>query len=126
MKKLPDVIKSLAVPFLCIVVMVPATILVIGPISEGVAGALANGYNMLYNAVPALAAMVVGGFWQVLVIFGVHWGFTPLTLMNFDTVGYDTLQVFKTCAVVAQAAACFAFTSSPATRTSKMSPFPPG
>lgn len=107
MKKLPDVIKSLAVPFLCIVVMVPATILVIGPISEGVAGALANGYNMLYNAVPALAAMVVGGFWQVLVIFGVHWGFTPLTLMNFDTVGYDTLQVFKTCAVVAQAAACF-------------------
>lgn len=106
-KHLPDVIKSLATPFLCLVIMVPLTILVIGPLSEGAANGLAKGYNVLYEAVPAVAALVVGALWQVLVIFGVHWGFTPVTLANFEVFGYDTLQVFKTCSVVAQAAACF-------------------
>lgn len=106
-KHLPDMIKPLATPFLCLAIMVPATILIIGPISEGVTLALANGYNVLYEAVPVLAALIVGALWQVLVIFGVHWGFTPVTLANFEVFGYDTLQVFKTFAVVAQAAACF-------------------
>jgi Phosphotransferase system IIC components, glucose/maltose/N-acetylglucosamine-specific len=71
-KHLPDVIKSLATPFLCLVIMVPLTILVIGPLSEGAANGLAKGYNVLYEAVPAVAALVVGALWQVLVIFGVH------------------------------------------------------
>ena len=33
-KHLPDIIKALAVPFICTVIMVPLTILVIGPVSD--------------------------------------------------------------------------------------------
>lgn len=105
-KVLPDVIKALAMPFICAVIMVPATILVIGPISDGLANAIALGYNTLVNTVPVLAAAVVGGIWQVFVIFGVHWGVTPMVLANFENQGFDTFQAFQTCAVVAQAAAC--------------------
>ena len=83
-KVVPDIIKALAVPFICAVIMVPATILVIGPISDGLANAIAAGYNWLYNTVPALAGLIVGGFWQVIVIFGVHWGVTPMVLANFE------------------------------------------
>ena len=106
-KVVPDIIKALAVPFICAVIMVPATILVIGPISDGLANAIAAGYNWLYNTVPALAGLIVGGFWQVIVIFGVHWGVTPMVLANFENYGFDTFQAFQTCAVIAQAAACF-------------------
>ena len=106
-KVVPDIIKALAVPFICAVIMVPATILVIGPISNGLANAIAAGYNWLYNTVPALAGLIVGGFWQVIVIFGVHWGVTPMVLANFENYGFDTFQAFQTCAVIAQAAACF-------------------
>lgn len=106
-KVVPDIIKALAVPFICAVIMVPATILVIGPISDGLANAIAAGYNWLYNTVPALAGLIVGGFWQVIVIFGVHWGVTPMILANFENYGFDTFQAFQTCAVIAQAAACF-------------------
>lgn len=106
-KKLPDVIKALATPFLCMIIMVPATILVIGPLSEVVANAIASGYNFLYNNVPALAAVVIGGFWQVVVIFGVHWGVTPMVMANFNNFGCDSFQAFQTIAVVAQAAAAF-------------------
>lgn len=106
-KHIPDVIKALAVPFISTVIMVPATILVIGPVSDSLANAIALGYNTLVNTVPALAALVVGGIWQVFVIFGVHWGVTPMVMANFANNGYDTFQAFQTCAVVAQAAACF-------------------
>lgn len=106
-KHVPDVIKALAVPFICAVIMVPATILIIGPVSDGLANAIATGYNTLVNAVPVLAAAIVGGAWQIFVIFGVHWGVTPMILANFQNNGCDTFQAFQTCAVVAQAAACF-------------------
>lgn len=107
-KRLPEVIRSLVTPFLCIIIMVPATILVLGPVANGLANGLATAYNTVYAAVPILASLIFGGFWQVLVIFGVHWGFNPLTLANFEIYGWDTTQVFKTCAVISQAAACFA------------------
>ena len=71
------------------------------------AGGIADAYNFLVNTVPALAAILVGGIWQVFVIFGVHWGVTPMCLANFANYGCDSFQAFQTCAVIAQAAACF-------------------
>ena len=56
---------------------------------------------------PALAGAIIGGLWQVVVIFGVHWGITPVVLANFDMNGCDTFQAFQTIAVVAQVAAAF-------------------
>ncbi|PTY39256.1 PTS transporter subunit EIIC [Brachyspira hampsonii] len=106
-KILPDVIKPLATPFICLLIMVPATIVVIGPVSDKLASAIAAGYNFIYYSVPALAALVIGGFWQVVVIFGVHWGITPVILADFANNGSNSFQAFQTCAVVAQAAAAF-------------------
>ena len=106
-KKLPEVIKSLFTPFICMIVMVPLTILVIGPLSDSLATGIANGYNALYNFAPAVAAAVIGGLWQIVVIFGVHWGVTPMCLANYDLYGMDTFQAFQTMAVIAQAGAVF-------------------
>lgn len=106
-KHLPDIIKALATPFICAIVMVPLTILVIGPLSEFLADELAIGFNFLVSNVPVLAAVIVGGLWQVIVIFGIHWGVTPMVMANFANFGCDSFQAFQTCAVVAQAAACF-------------------
>ena len=106
-KRLPDVVKALFTPFICMLVMVPLTILAIGPLSDSLATGIANGYNALYNFAPAVAAAVIGGLWQIVVIFGVHWGVTPMCLANYDLYGMDTFQAFQTMAVVAQAGAVF-------------------
>ena len=106
-KKLPDASKPLLTPLICFVIMVPATIMVIGPASAIAANAIANGYNALVAFAPALAGAIIGGLWQVVVIFGVHWGITPVVLANFDMNGCDTFQAFQTIAVVAQVAAAF-------------------
>ncbi|MFP3121598.1 beta-glucoside-specific PTS transporter subunit IIABC [Ectobacillus funiculus] len=104
-KRMNEVIKPLFVPFLCMVIMVPLTILVIGPITTAGANGIASGYNFLAEHVPALAGAIIGGFWQVVVIFGVHWGITPMVLANFDLHGRDSFQAYQTIAVIAQVGA---------------------
>lgn len=104
-KALPDVVKSLFTPFICMVIMVPLTIVCIGPLSDNLASSIANGYNALYNFAPPVAAAIIGGLWQVIVIFGVHWGSTPMCLANYDMYGMDTFQAFQTMAVIAQTGA---------------------
>lgn len=106
-KHLPGVIRPLFTPVICMGIMVPLTILVIGPVMQLVSDGIAIGYNFLYEAVPPVAAAIVGGLWQVIVIFGVHWGMLPISVANFDQFGFDTIQVFATIAVVAQMAAAF-------------------
>lgn len=106
-KKLPDAAKPLLTPLLSFLIMVPVTILIIGPASAITANGIAKGYNFLAGTAPLLAGAIIGGFWQVVVIFGVHWGITPVVLANFDMYGCDTFQAFQTIAVVAQVAAAF-------------------
>lgn len=106
-KRLHENIKQLFTPLICLIVMVPLTLLVIGPLSQLLANGIANGFNYLVSHAPVLAAAIVGGIWQVFVIFGVHWGVTPMVLANFDLYGQDSFQAFQTIAVVAQMAAAF-------------------
>ncbi len=101
-KRIHEIVRPLFVPLLCLVVMVPLTILLIGPLSTLGANGIANGYNFLAENAPAVAGAIIGGFWQVLVIFGIHWGVTPMVLANFDLYGRDSFQAYQTIAVVAQ------------------------
>lgn len=41
----------------------------------------------------------------MLVIFGVHWGITPMVLANFEQYGRDSFQAYQTIAVIAQVGA---------------------
>lgn len=106
-KHLPEIIKELFTPFLCMVVMVPLTIMVVGPVIQTVSNVVAIGYNWLYAFAPVLAGAVVGGLWQVIVIFGIQWGMVPIVIANFAQNGQDTLQIFIEIAVMAQMAAAF-------------------
>ncbi|MDM5303906.1 beta-glucoside-specific PTS transporter subunit IIABC [Bacillus subtilis] len=104
-KRMNEVVRPLFVPFLCMVVMVPLTIILIGPVTTLGANGITNGYNFLAENVPALAGAIIGAFWQVIVIFGVHWGITPMVLANYDLYGRDSFQAYQTIAVIAQVGA---------------------
>ena len=107
-RAIPDVVSELFTPLVCMLIMVPFTLLLIGPITSSAAFAIAGGYNWLFETAPALAAALIGGVWQMVVIFGVHWGITPVIMANFDAHGRDSFQAFQTIAVVAQMAAALA------------------
>ena len=106
-KHLPIVVRNLFSPMFTITLMVPVTLLAFGPIGNTIGGAVGGVYNYLYGLSPIVAGIVVGGLWEVLVIFGVHWGITPVTVGNYAALGYDTFTGLQASAVFAQAGAAF-------------------
>ena len=106
-KYLPEAINQLFTPLVCMVVMIPLTIMVVGPVIQGISNGVAAGYNWLYELAPVLAGAVVGGLWQVIVIFGIQWGMVPVVIANFAQNGQDTIQIFIEIAIMAQMAAAF-------------------
>ena len=94
-KYIHEVIRPLFVPFFSIVIMVPLTLLIIGPLASGAAHGIAQGFNWLVAVAPWLAGLLIGAFWQVFVIFGVHWGITPMVLANFEQYKSDAFKPFK-------------------------------
>lgn len=90
---------------LSLLVVIPLTFLAFGPVGNLISQGLANGFTWVYNLSPLIAGAVAGAFWQVFVIFGVHWGFVPVMLSNIATLGYDTMLPMLTAAVLSQAGA---------------------
>ncbi|WP_139538492.1 PTS beta-glucoside transporter subunit IIABC [Klebsiella spallanzanii] len=105
---LPSAIKNFFSPLICLVVITPLTFLVIGPVSTWLSEMLALAYQFLYNTAPWLAGAVMGGLWQVFVMFGLHWGLVPLCINNFTVLGYDTMLPLMTPAILAQVGAALA------------------
>ena len=104
-KFLPIVVRNLFSPMFTITIMVPLTLLAFGPIGNTIGGAIGGAYNYLYGLSPIVAGVIVGGLWEVLVIFGVHWGITPVTVGNYAALGYDTFTGLQASAVFSQAGA---------------------
>ncbi|MDO4308655.1 MAG: beta-glucoside-specific PTS transporter subunit IIABC [Eubacteriales bacterium] len=90
-KFIPDMIKSFMCPLISLIVMVPATYLVIGPIADTAGSLLASGYTGLVGLNPVIAGFVLGLFWPMVVMFGLHWGFAPIVMNNIAEYGRDTL-----------------------------------
>lgn len=93
-KVIPQLIRSMSVPFLCFAVMAPATYLIIGPVASMISGVLTLITETLIN-IPvvggAVVGMVVGGAFSTLVMFGLHWAIIPIMLNNIAMLGYDPL-----------------------------------
>ncbi|WP_392562565.1 glucose PTS transporter subunit IIA [Orbus sturtevantii] len=107
--RINSVIKPLFLPLICMLIMIPLTIVFIGPISSAAASLIANSYNGLVSLSAPLAGGVIGGIWEVFVIFGVHWGITPVVMANFAMYGQDSFQAFQTISVIGQVGAALGF-----------------
>ncbi|MBK8464084.1 MAG: PTS glucose transporter subunit IIA [Nigerium sp.] len=107
-KILPSAIRNFMTPLLAMLIMVPVILLTIGPVTTIAANGIAGGINVLFDVAPWAAGALMGGFWQVFVLFGLHWGFIPIMLMQLATDGYSILTGPLPAAVLAQAAATLA------------------
>lgn len=46
-----------------------------------------------HNVSPVIAGLFIGAFWQVFVMFGLHWGLVPIMINNITVCGFDPLVV---------------------------------
>lgn len=100
-------IKNFITPMICLLVTIPVTLLIIGPATIWVSDALTNGYSWLFDLSPVIAGALIGAIWQVLVIFGVHWGFIPVMINNIAVAKYDTLGPMAQIGAMSQTGAAF-------------------
>ena len=107
-KALPSAIRNFTVPLVTLLVMVPLVLITVGPLTTTIANGISAGINTIFTAVPWLAGGLMGGFWQVFVLFGLHWGFVPLMSNEIATQGYSLLLGPLFAAVFAQSAATLA------------------
>lgn len=89
-------------PMLCLIIMVPFTALIFGPFGNQVGDAIASGVNWLFSTSRFFAGLVLGAVYPYLTILGLHWGFTPITLQNLESLGGDPIEGVNVCAVWAQ------------------------
>ena len=105
MKILPGALRNFITPLICLMVIVPLTFLVIGPVATWASQQLAHGYPFVFHVSPMVAGAFMGALWQVCVIFGLHWGLVPLMINNFSVLGHDTMLPLLLPAVMGQVGA---------------------
>ena len=104
-KLLPSAIRNFSVPLLVLLVMVPLTLITVGPVTTTASNGIASLMNMLFEHVPWVAGAVMGACWQVFVMFGVHWGLVPVMIAQYNDPGFSLMAGPIFPAVLAQAAA---------------------
>lgn len=77
-KWIPAVVRSIFAPLLEIFIVSTLVLVVFGPIVMFISGAIASGVNAILGFNHALAGLIIGGFYQCLVIFGLHWAVIPI------------------------------------------------
>ncbi len=87
----PKLIKFFTVPLITILITAPITLLVLGPLGSYIGNYVAIAINFINAKANWLAVGIMGGIAPLMVMTGMHYAMTPITVQQFATVGYDTL-----------------------------------
>ncbi|MCO6557357.1 MAG: PTS glucose transporter subunit IIA [Gilliamella sp.] len=107
-KILHDSFKKFISPLLSILITVPLTFAVIGPVVSMLSDLIASGIIFIYQLNPVIASMILAAGWQIMVIFGVHWGLVPFSMNNLALYHEDFMLPILLPAVFAQTGAALA------------------
>jgi len=88
----PENIQMVFVPFLSMVVMIPVTAFLLGPLGIWLGSGLGDGLAWLNGNAPIVFAIVIPLIYPFLVPLGLHWPLNALMLVNLNTLGYDFIQ----------------------------------
>lgn len=90
-KIIPSVVNSFLTPFFTVLVAASVSILVIGPVSTWGADLIGLIFMGIYKLSPIIFGTLVGGLWQVLVMFGLHWGLIPIAILQIGEQGFTPI-----------------------------------
>lgn len=82
-------LKLLVVPTVTLVIMVPLTLIAIGPLGSIIGNGLSGGISWLFDNMSVLASILIGGTMSLLIITGMHYALTPIVIGSITTLGYD-------------------------------------
>lgn len=104
----PSVVQSLLIPVIIIGLVSTVTFIFTGPIILLLSQGMAVGLEALLSWNAAISATIINAFYQILVVFGLHWGIIPLYVNDFATLGYSYFSAIVSMTIVAQGGAALA------------------
>ena len=105
---IPGTFRGMFTPPITIVIVIPLTLGVFGPLGTLVGGWLATGYEFVYGLSPLVAGILIGAFQPFLVILGLHWALFTIAMNNVAVYGFDTIMALFGGAIFAQGGAALA------------------
>ena len=87
-KLIPQVLQLMFVPTVVLCITFPLTLLVVGPVMTAVSNTVAGAVNTLFTMVPVVCGGVLGAFWQLFVMMGIHAAMIPIIMNNITPLGY--------------------------------------
>ena len=91
---MPAALKMFLVPLATMTVSIVLGYLVIGPVATLITNLLSAAFSSIFQLPvvgSVLGSALVGGLWMCLVIFGFHWSLIPISIMNLNTLGHDSV-----------------------------------
>lgn len=104
----PEALDLVLTPFLTLLIMITASLLVLGPIFHALEQAILQGAQFMLNLPLGLSGILIGGLQQVVVMTGVHHVFNMLEIQLLANTGANEFNAIITAAMAAQGAACLA------------------
>ncbi|BDR55469.1 glucose PTS transporter subunit IIA [Xylocopilactobacillus apis] len=101
-KIIPQQLQLFLNPMICLLILVPAAVIVFGPFGTVIGNAVSAFIAWLFSVSHVLAGLVMGATYPFLTMLGLHWGFTPITLQNLHQFGGDVLEGTAVATVYAQ------------------------
>ncbi|QPK83001.1 PTS glucose transporter subunit IIA [Corynebacterium qintianiae] len=89
---IPSAVHMVFVPFFTLLLMIPFTALVIGPLGYALGAWIGVGLAFLNSNAPFVFAIAIPMLYPFLVPLGLHWPLNALMLVNIQTLGYDFIQ----------------------------------
>lgn len=89
---IPENLQLIFVPFIAMVIMLPLTAFLIGPIGVYAGAWLASGLEAVNAMSPFIFAILVPLAYPFMVPLGLHWPINAIMLLNIQTLGYDYIQ----------------------------------
>ncbi|MDQ0720235.1 PTS system beta-glucosides-specific IIC component [Paenibacillus sp. W4I10] len=100
-------LKMIVVPTVTLLIMVPLTLIAIGPLGGIIGNGLSGGIRWLFDNASIFASILIGGTMSVLIITGMHYALLPLAVGSIATLGYDFIVPLMFAANMAQGGAAF-------------------
>ncbi|OMD58342.1 beta-glucoside-specific PTS transporter subunit IIABC [Paenibacillus odorifer] len=94
-------LQMFLVPMLCLIVIVPLTILAFGPFGVNVGNLIGDAILFLSTKSGIVTGAIVGIAWTYLTVLGLHWGLVPIILENIAKGG-DPIYAMAGMAIFAQ------------------------
>ncbi|MFT3715823.1 MAG: glucose PTS transporter subunit IIA [Gordonia sp. (in: high G+C Gram-positive bacteria)] len=91
-KIIPENVHLVFVPFLAMLIMIPLTAFLIGPIGVYAGAGLGDLLKTINDFSPFIFAIVIPLAYPFMVPLGLHWPINAIMLLNIQTLGYDFIQ----------------------------------